>query len=148
MENTPKPYQLPPTKDEFTKHIIRANYQAYVWKRALETNLDIPSPIGHGWERKDDQISAVWMEKQPAQYQCSNLLLVRIVNQTVQTLVSEEYFQWSALMYVNVEGSAETLFMIQSKLIMMRLKRAMKMIMLTTMLGIYDADYLTLCLLA
>ena len=66
MEDTPEPRQLPPTKDELTQHIIRANYQTYVWKRALETNLDIPSPIGLGWERKDDQFSVMWMEKQPA----------------------------------------------------------------------------------
>ena len=65
MENMLEPHQLPPTKDELTQHIICANYQAYVWKRALETNLDIPSPIGHGWERKDDQLAFVWMENQP-----------------------------------------------------------------------------------
>ena len=56
MENTPEPHQLPPTKDELTQHIIRTNYEAYVWKRAL----DIPSPIGHGWERKDDQLCCVY----------------------------------------------------------------------------------------
>ena len=65
MENTPDPYQLPLTKDELTQNIIRANYQAYVRKTA-ETNLDIPSPTGHSWERKDDQLSVVWMENQPA----------------------------------------------------------------------------------
>ena len=59
MENTPEPHQLPPTNDELTQHIIHANYQANVWKRALETNLDIPFPIGQGWERKDDQLSVV-----------------------------------------------------------------------------------------
>ena len=59
MKNTPEPHQLPPTENELTQHIIRVNYQAYVWKRALETNLDISSPIGHGWERKDDQVSCV-----------------------------------------------------------------------------------------
>ena len=56
MENTPEPHQLPPTKDELTQHIIRTNYEAYAWKRAL----DIPSPIGHGWERKDDQLCCVY----------------------------------------------------------------------------------------
>ena len=88
-----------------------------------------------------------WKNSQP-QNQCSNLLLARAINKIVQTLVSAEYFQWSALMYVNVEGFAETLFMIQSKVITMRLKRSMKMIMLTTMLRICDADYQTLCLIA
>ena len=59
MENIQKPHQLPPTKDESAHNIIRANYQAYVGKRALKTNLDIPSLIGHSWERKDDQLSVV-----------------------------------------------------------------------------------------
>ena len=35
-------------------------------QRALETNLDSPSRISHGWERKDDHLSVVWMENQPA----------------------------------------------------------------------------------
>ena len=52
MENLPEPHQLPPTKNGWTQHIIRAIYQADVWKRALETSLDILSPICHGWERK------------------------------------------------------------------------------------------------
>ena len=43
--NTPKPHQLPPTKDELAPHIIRASYEVYVWKRVLETNLDIPCSI-------------------------------------------------------------------------------------------------------
>ena len=43
--NTPKPHQLPPAKDELTQHIIRASYEVYVWKRVLETNLDIPCSI-------------------------------------------------------------------------------------------------------
>ena len=88
-----------------------------------------------------------WKISQP-QNQYSNFLLARVVNQIVQTLVSAEYFRWSALMYVNIEDFAETLFMSQLKVIMMRLKRTMKIIMLTTMLRIFDADYQTLCLIA
>ena len=66
IENTPESHQLPRTKVELTQHTIRANYQAYVWKRALETNLDISSLIGHGWERENDELSVVWLENQPA----------------------------------------------------------------------------------
>ena len=50
-------------------------------------------------------------------------------------------------MYVNVEGFVET-FMIQSKVTMMRLKRTMKMIMLTTIFRIFNVDYQMLCLIA
>lgn len=65
-EKTPEPHQLPPTRDELTQHVKRASYQAFVWKRALESNPDIPSPVGHGWEVKIDQLNVVWMENQPA----------------------------------------------------------------------------------
>ena len=65
-EQTLELHQLPPTKDELTQHIW-ANYQACVWKRALEISIDIPSIIGHGWDRKDDQLSTVCMGNQPVQ---------------------------------------------------------------------------------
>ena len=58
-ENTPHLHQLLPTYDELAQHIKRSNYQPYVWKGALETNLDIQSSTGHDWERKDDQLSVV-----------------------------------------------------------------------------------------
>ena len=53
------------------------------------------------------------------------------------------YYQWSALVYVNDEGFVVALIVIQSKVIMMRMKRTMEIIMLTTMLRIFDADYHT-----
>jgi len=31
------------------KHVLRANYQTYVWKHADQTTIDIPSPVGCGW---------------------------------------------------------------------------------------------------
>ena len=79
-----------------------------------------------------------WKINQP-QNQCSNLLPACAVYQIVQTLVSLEYFQWSTAMYVNVECFVER-FMIQSKVIMMSLKKTIKMIMPTTMVRIFDAD--------
>ena len=66
MENMPEPDQFPPTKDKLTQNSILTNYDAYVWKRALVTNRNVPSHIDHGWEGNDDQLSVVWMENQPA----------------------------------------------------------------------------------
>ena len=40
--------QLPPMRDALRKHIRRANYQAAIWKRALETHPEIPSPAENG----------------------------------------------------------------------------------------------------
>ena len=41
---------LPPTSDSLTQHIMRSNYQAYIWKKALCAFLNLPTPEGHGWE--------------------------------------------------------------------------------------------------
>ena len=34
--------QLPPTRDALRKHSRRANYQAVIWKRSLESHPEIP----------------------------------------------------------------------------------------------------------
>ena len=51
-------------------------------------------------------------------------------------------------MYVNVEAFVETLFTIQSKVMMIRLRGTIKMMMPTVMLRMFDVDYQTLCLIA
>ena len=40
--------QLPPTSDSLLQHIKRANYQAYVWRKALVPRQDLPTPAGNG----------------------------------------------------------------------------------------------------
>ena len=44
---------LPPCKDSLTKHALRANYQAGIWKRSLEIKSVIPDPEGNGWVKDD-----------------------------------------------------------------------------------------------
>ena len=44
---------LPPTADSLKLHVQRVNYQCLIWRNALETQPDIPSPIGCGWELDD-----------------------------------------------------------------------------------------------
>ena len=44
----------------------RANYQSFVWKKALEVNPDICSPVGYGWVLKDGVLEVVWVEQLPA----------------------------------------------------------------------------------
>ena len=62
----PEPHQLPPTKDELLQHVKRANYQSFIWKRALHANPDITSPVGDGWSLSGDVLEVVWMESLPA----------------------------------------------------------------------------------
>ncbi|XP_072024474.1 uncharacterized protein [Amphiura filiformis] len=40
---------MPPNQDSLKQHIMRANYQAAVYKSALDQFPDIPSPHGRGW---------------------------------------------------------------------------------------------------
>ena len=41
--------KLPPTLDALSLHLLRANYQCYIWKSACEPRLELPQPIGNGW---------------------------------------------------------------------------------------------------
>ncbi len=60
---TTDPTRLPPCQDAARQHILRANYQAAVWRRCLEPSPDIPSPDGHGWKVSEGEI---WMDNDPA----------------------------------------------------------------------------------
>ena len=44
---------LPPCRSSLVKHVLRANYQTYVWKHADHATIDIPSPVGCGWTTDD-----------------------------------------------------------------------------------------------
>ena len=61
--------QLPPTANELELHLMRACYQAAIWKRFLQArppdNIN-PSPNGHGWKVEGDQILIIWMTQPPA----------------------------------------------------------------------------------
>ena len=39
---------LPPTRDALLKHLLRANYQARIWRNAREGMAEILTPQGHG----------------------------------------------------------------------------------------------------
>jgi len=58
--------QLPPSKDARNKHILRANYQAAIWRRATVADAQVPSPHGHGWLVEDQELVIDWMDKDPA----------------------------------------------------------------------------------
>ena len=58
--------QLPPCEDTLFLHAKRANYQACVWRRCLETEPEVPSAEGHGWIIDDGQLVVQWMQGPPA----------------------------------------------------------------------------------
>jgi 5'-3' exonuclease len=58
---------LPPTKDSLKKHVMRANYQAAVWRRSLEQLQDLPTPVGKGWKLSEDGTLTIdWCDLPPA----------------------------------------------------------------------------------
>ena len=58
--------QLPPTEDAISKHTRRANYQAVIWRRALDARPDVPTPNGHGWILRNGSPYIDWMDQLPA----------------------------------------------------------------------------------
>ena len=57
---------LPPTLDGLHQHTKRANYQAYIWKKALVAIQNLPSAAEHGWEIKSEVLQPVLLTKEPA----------------------------------------------------------------------------------
>ena len=47
-------------------HIKRANYQAMIWKKAMDGQFYPPNPDGNGWKVSNDDVSIVWITKDPA----------------------------------------------------------------------------------
>ena len=44
-----------------------ANFQSAIYKRCLQQDPDIPSPVGHGWKMDNNALGIDWMDMQPAQ---------------------------------------------------------------------------------
>ena len=42
-------HQLPPTSAALHYHLKRTNYQAFLWKKALQPRID-QEPVNHGWQ--------------------------------------------------------------------------------------------------
>lgn len=57
---------MAPCKDCLSKHAMRENYQACIWRRSLERNQVIPSPVGMGWKMEtlaNSQVLSIdWIE--------------------------------------------------------------------------------------
>ena len=61
-----KSEELPPTLNCLSHHIKRANFQAFIWKRALVPLQNVPSAEGNGWKFENDTLVPVLMTKSPA----------------------------------------------------------------------------------
>ena len=68
-------HQLPPCRDCLVNHAKRANYQAGIWRKRLEQDPQVPSPIGRGWKVEAEQLAVHWMDGQPAPSAILDLLV-------------------------------------------------------------------------
>ena len=46
--------KLPPTRQEFRQHALRANYQAFCWQNANVAKPTLPKPTDCGWKMDDN----------------------------------------------------------------------------------------------
>ncbi len=58
--------KLPPTYDAYINHIKRVNYQLYIWTHADQAMLNIPQPIGIGWQLEDGKLVPIHTTKESA----------------------------------------------------------------------------------
>jgi len=70
------PEALPPCESSLRLHVTRANYQAAIWRRAIDPLPVIPSPHGHGWEvdHTSRVVKFVWLGSKPAPEEVLELL--------------------------------------------------------------------------
>ena len=65
-KNRAEAEKLPPTKAALKQHILRAHFQALVWRQCDNTNPNLPSPINYGWIDDDHQYIPKVSELPPA----------------------------------------------------------------------------------
>ena len=58
---------MPCTKDALKKHISRVIFRAAIWRRSLNSIMNFPNLVGHGWIiDKEGKVSIDWMDLPPA----------------------------------------------------------------------------------
>ena len=54
-------HKLPSCQDSLKNHILRANYQCFLWRKCLEQSPDIPDLEDQGWKCENGIVSCIWM---------------------------------------------------------------------------------------
>ena len=68
------PEVLPPTSDALKFHILRAHYQALIWKMAYIPNPTIPAPDQYGWKREQNSVIPILMSRNAIPQECLELV--------------------------------------------------------------------------
>lgn len=93
---------LPPTSDSLQQHIKRANYQAYMWRKALVARQGLLSPDGHGWRVEDNALCPVLMTKLPAPASILELTNCQCLSQCAHRTAPVATMDWPAPRHVSV----------------------------------------------
>lgn len=62
---------LPPTSDSLLQHIRRANFQCYIWRKALEPNQRLPPPVGNEWQHEGGKLTPLFYDKTKCPNRCA-----------------------------------------------------------------------------
>lgn len=57
---------IPCTEDVLKKYLSRANYQAAIWRRALNQTIGAPDLRDYGWRVENEAVSILWINLPPA----------------------------------------------------------------------------------
>ena len=69
-----KPEALPPTRDALHFHIMRAHYQAMIWKKANTGEPDLPDPTEMGWKKSEGGLEPILMSLNPIPEACLEVI--------------------------------------------------------------------------
>ena len=70
---------LPPCRDCLFMHLLRANYQAAIWKCCLRARPTVPDPTKCRWIDEDGKLAIHWMRSPPAPDAVLELLACKCV---------------------------------------------------------------------
>ena len=68
------PENLPPTEDALIQHIRRVSYQVFIWKIAIHSMINMPSPVGNGWKKQDGYLVPNYLTKDHAPKNIESLI--------------------------------------------------------------------------
>ncbi|KAL5017765.1 hypothetical protein ScPMuIL_002211, partial [Solemya velum] len=74
FSRTGKPESMSPTSDALNFHLMRAHYQAMVWRNAHGAILDLPAHVSMEWKRSDSGLQPISMSLNPIPDSCLEII--------------------------------------------------------------------------
>ena len=67
--------------DVTTSYILRVNYQSFIWRNSHLATVDVPSPVGKGWQLEDGYLVVEWTSEDVLPPQLVDVLASRDLQQ-------------------------------------------------------------------